>query len=226
MQNWVQRLVGLSDLWSSVACPLCQRTTSEVLCCDCQRQIEKLKLSQPQQFWQPPLPVFAWGSYGGSLKRVIAALKYNNQPRLAEPLGVELAQGWLSAAPTTKPVTVVPIPMHLDKQRQRGFNQAELIAKVFCRCTGLPFKQGLIRHSFTEAQFELSAAAREQNLAGAFQLGQAFLRQPPLNPVLLLDDIYTTGATARAAAQTLRRHQISVCGIAVIAKAMLIQNLP
>lgn len=219
MRNWLQKLVRLTDLCLESACPLCQRSTADILCLSCQQQLRSLQLADPQQFWQPPLPVFAWGPYSGPLKRAIKVLKYENQPQLAAPLGSWLAQQWLTSALKTRAIGVVPIPMHLEKQQQRGFNQAELLAKAFCHHTGLPLRHGLSRKRPTEAQFGLAAVEREQNLADAFELGQDFLSHSPTQAVLLLDDIYTTGATARSAAQLLRRHQISVRGIVVMAKA-------
>jgi len=156
---------------------------------------------------------------------MIAALKYEGHSRLAEPLGQALAQSWLQSAISARapqPLLVVPIPMHPEKQQQRGFNQAELIARTFCQQTGLRQVKGLSRQRNTAPQFGLSAVDRATNLADAFELGAFFSGRQPLKSspaVLLLDDIYTTGATAQAAAQTLRRHQISVYGILAIAKA-------
>ena len=153
---------------------------------------------------------------------MIASLKYDNQPHLAEPLAVWMAEAWLNSAglPSPRPV-LVPVPMHPDKLRQRGFNQAELLASTFSAHTRLPLvRQGLRRSRETTAQFQLSAEAREHNLSGAFSLGPAFVRRPPTQPVLLVDDIYTTGATARAALQTLHRHGIRVQGLIVLARAV------
>jgi predicted amidophosphoribosyltransferase len=109
--------------------------------------------------------------------------------------------------------------MHATKQKQRGFNQAELIARSFCQYTGLPLQShGLIRLRQTEAQFGLSSAEREQNLINAFALNPRWRdRRPPT--VLLIDDIYTTGATARAAAAALRQHQVIVDGLVAVAKS-------
>jgi predicted amidophosphoribosyltransferase len=107
--------------------------------------------------------------------------------------------------------------MHPKKQKQRGFNQAALIAEGFCNVTGYKLKiNGLERIKETEAQFNLSPTQRQQNLAGAFVLGKD-LRRPPNIPVLLVDDIYTTGATVKAAVQTLEKHQIKVLGVAAVA---------
>lgn len=232
MKSWLRltRLAKLSELAGlclEAACPLCQRSTAQELCLDCQRQLQRLQLPACQQTWQPPLPVFAWGSYSGSLKRAITTLKYENQPRLAQPLGDWLGQSWLQFARTSakslpKSLIVVPIPMHTAKQQQRGFNQAELLAEAFCQHTRLPLHpQTLIRNRSTEAQFGLSIAARGQNVAGAFTLSENIIKLVKRSPnaaVLLLDDIYTTGATAQSAAQTLRQH-ISVYGIVAVAKA-------
>jgi ComF family protein len=169
---------------------------------------------------QDALLVVGWGEYSGTLKRAIASLKYENHPELARPLGQWLAESWLKAPLSRQSVTVVPIPLHPTKAAQRGFNQAELIARSFCEATGLPLKRdGLARIQATEAQFSLSPQAREQNLAAAFALGQDFVRQRPIGTVLLVDDIYTTGATVRSAAKVLRQQQISVCGVAAVAIA-------
>jgi predicted amidophosphoribosyltransferase len=75
----------------------------------------------------------------------------------------------------------------------------------------------------TEAQFGLSIADRQQNLADAFAIHPAFARRPPTR-VLLLDDIYTTGATVRAAATCLQRQGISVEGVVVLARPSIAQR--
>jgi predicted amidophosphoribosyltransferase len=112
--------------------------------------------------------------------------------------------------------------MHPDKQKQRGFNQAELLAEAFCETARLPLqRRGLKRVRTTVAQFGLAVADREQNLAGAFELDRPFEHRYPNRSVLLIDDIYTTGATARSAAQTFQDHQIKVYGLAAIAKPAL-----
>lgn len=220
MQNWTQNLKGLLNLFLESNCPLCQRPTSEEFCQDCARQLQRCQLPYPSYLSPEKLPIFAWGVYGGTLKRAIAALKYENQPQLARPLGYWLAQAWLSSKLTSKTLIVVPIPLAANKFHQRGYNQAALLAQSFCEITGLHLQQlGLERMRETKAQFGLSATEREQNLATAFQLGSRFRRQPPNKPVLLLDDIYTTGATIRSATRTLQASGISVYGVVTLAIA-------
>lgn len=210
---------GFLDLFLESGCSLCQRSTPGELCQGCQRQIQRCQGSDAQ--WQEPLPLFAWGMYGGALKRAIATLKYDNQPRLARPLGHWLAQAWLESVEKKmlrQQLTVVPIPMYAAKKQQRGYDQAELLAKHFCEFSGLPLqRRGLERVRATEAQFTLSATAREENLSDAFRLSKEF-RCRRSSAVLLLDDVYTTGATARSAMQTLHQHSIEVAGLVAIAK--------
>jgi ComF family protein len=213
---------GLLALFLKSTCPLCDRPADVDLCEYCQRQLLRCQLKHPSNFWQGELPVFVWGTYGGALKRAIAVLKYENQPQLARPLGHWLGQAWLKSplATRAKKLTVVPIPLHPTKLQQRGYNQTELIAQSFCEFTG--YKQqprGLERVRATEAQFGLSMQQREQNLADAFVIGKSLSNPQTASPVLLLDDIYTTGATARSAAQALHRQGIPVYGIVAIASS-------
>jgi predicted amidophosphoribosyltransferase len=207
------------------------------------------------------LPICALGLYSGSLKRAILAMKYGDRPDVAAPLGAALAQHWLAQQPTVlsgatlssatlssattqrasahkslhRPrLYAVPIPLHAERQKSRGFNQAELIARAFCQISELPLlSQGLVRTQSTRPQHELGLAERQQNLNQVFQVGpslqrladlrqQGSKRQGKATPtVLLVDDIYTTGATAQSAAMTLRRAGISVAGIVAVAQAEL-----
>jgi len=190
------------------------------------RQVQACALTGRSHLWQAEdLSGFAWGQYGGSLKRAIAALKYNAQPALAQPLGHWLGQAWLATPQSLHNAQVMPIPMHPAKQKERGFNQAELLAEAFCQVTRLPLeRRGLVRVRATAAQFGLSELARSENLKGAIQLHPALLqrKRPPhsMRPVILLDDIYTTGATVRAAAQALQQQGIPVWGVVAIAKTI------
>ncbi|MGB7443145.1 MAG: ComF family protein [Coleofasciculaceae cyanobacterium] len=211
---------GLLSLFLQTNCPLCDRPAQAEFCQYCHKQLQNCQLKQPDRLWTGKLPVFAWGSYGGIMKRTIARLKYENQPQLARPLGQWLGDTWLKSpvAFSTNKLRAVPIPVHPSKLKIRGYNQAELIARSFCQFTGYkhqPF--ALERVRATEAQFSLSGKEREQNLADAFVVSKKFKQNPPNSPVLLIDDIYTTGATVSSAAQTLLREGVEVYGVLAIA---------
>lgn len=222
MHIWTQNFKGLLNLFLQTNCPLCQRNTSDGFCQYCTKQLQNCHLKNPSYLWQQPLPVFGWGLYGGCLKRAIAVMKYDNQPQIARTLGQLLGEAWLLKSPQNDTqLVVVPIPLHPSRQKERGYNQAALIAQSFCQTTGLKLKiNGLERTKETQAQHILSGFEREKNLADAFAVGQVLHRHPPDTPVLLVDDIYTTGATAKSAVYALRQYGITVLGLAAVATAV------
>ncbi len=196
---------------------MCDRPADRILCRYCYRQLQDSQLPQPDRYWQGDLPLFAWGKYEGSVKQAIGKLKYDGHRSIADLYGELLAQSWqISSLPLPKKLTIVPIPLHPEKLSARGFNQAESIARSFCQVTGDRLDLSLHRTRSTVAQFGLSRSARQENVAGAFALASSSVLKPGAT-VLLIDDIYTTGATVRSAADVLRSMQINVCGVAVVA---------
>lgn len=213
-----QLLKGILNLFFQPNCALCDRPSQGILCPSCNKQLHQSQFSNLHQLRPGKPPVFIWGSYGGVLKRAIAAMKYEDCPELARPLGHALAEAWINSPLAARgAIAVVPIPMHPEKQKQRGFNQAELLAKHFCDLTRYPLAAtGLERIRETEALYALSREERQKTLAQAMDLGKAFRRKKP-SRVVLLDDIYTTGATCREAMRVLQNHGIKVYGIVAIA---------
>ncbi len=105
--------------------------------------------------------------------------------------------------PLTTPGVVVPVPLHRDKEAKRGFNQSELIFRDWFTAQGWHWQRALARVRPTRPQHGLDAAARAENLKGAFALAENAQIQGL--PVLLVDDIFTTGATALACARELKK---------------------
>lgn len=224
-QNWFGHgKQQLLNLFLASRCPLCQRSTSAVLCPNCCRQVRQCQTPTPCDRTIPGLTVVSWGRYEGSLRQIIGSFKYSGHPEVAQFLGTELGQTWRKLAkPETsaRPIAIVPIPLHPTKLQQRGFNQADLLAQWFCRSNQLPlYSNGLQRVLATQAQHSLGRAARQQNLAQAFDVEPKQASALRKTTVWLLDDIFTTGATAQAAAQTLRRSGIAVAGICTVARAI------
>ena len=91
-----------------------------------------------------------------------------------------------------QPQMIVPVPLHWRKQKIRGFNQAELLARELSRYTGIPVNTRLLKKNHaTRSQKKLDAAGRKQNLKEAFQV----VGNPAGKRILLIDDVYTTGST-------------------------------
>jgi competence protein ComFC len=147
--------------------------------------------------------------YEGVGKEIVHALKYRGYkkivPRLATPLLLQIiGDGRFDA--------VVPVPLHRSRLRKRGFNQAELLARSVAAEINAPLSDTLKVVRSTRDQVELSAAQRRANVAGAYRAGA-----PLRGQVLLIDDVFTTGATMSACASTLMRagaqevHALSLC---------------
>lgn len=222
---WQRGTQALLGLFLTNPCPLCQRPASQVICPTCDRQIHQSQLSTPLDRRNPGLPVLSWGRYEDVLRQALRQLKYSDHPELAGWLGLELGQTWrqqpnITATPTPRPQVLVPIPLHASKLKQRGFNQAERLAQGLGRAIQLPVVgEGLVRIQATQAQHSLGREARQANLAQAFRVNPHDLQALRRTTVWIVDDIFTTGATAYAAAHTLRHSGISVAGICTVARA-------
>lgn len=212
----------LNIFWQS-QCPLCSRATPALICLDCDRQLQSCR---DRQFRQPDpnLNLWSWGIYDGALKRAIATCKFNNHPEVAEALGTKMGEAWEKAnmSKLMGKSRVVPIPLHPDKLKSRGFNQAAVMAKSFCNYTGLAYSpEVLVRVKNTKPQFETkSKQEREANLHQAF-IAKGGKNTHLAAPILLLDDIYTSGTTVREAIDALEGANMRVCGAIVLARPQL-----
>ena len=218
-RKWTGLVKSFLNLFLKSNCPLCQRPAAGEFCPYCHKQLQRCQLTDPGRFWHSEQRVFVWGEYGGALKRAIAALKYDGNPQLAKPLGGWLAEAWLSFPELAiDNLTVVPIPLHQEKLKERGFNQAELLAESFCELTGLPLQRhGLERVKNTQALFALTPQQRQAEMKNALSLGKDFRRRLPRDRVLLVDDIYTSGTTVKSAIKILKMSGISVYGTVALA---------
>jgi ComF family protein len=172
----------------------------------------------------------AYGSYEGGLRDLIHVLKFQQVRPAAAVLGRLLAEtiANLEQAMPVGAIVVVPVPLYTRRQAQRGFNQAEMIAKNalkrlsrlkrFELCTGV-----LLRRRETGSQIGLTRHQRRENLRGAFAVSDP---ARILNrDVLLVDDVYTTGTTASECARVLRRAGAARVWVATVARTLKITDV-
>jgi ComF family protein len=148
----------------------------------------------------------------GKLQEAIWALKYENTPGLGDPLGARVAACFEQTDWQVE--LIVPVPLHAKRLRERGYNQAQQIAEPAARRLGLPcIPDALTRTRHTQSQVTLDRQQRQNNMQEAFA---ANATQVGNRAVLLVDDVYTTGATLAACAQALLDAGVSrVYGLAV-----------
>jgi len=166
---------------------------------------------------------YSFGFYEDELRKLIHLFKYGRIQTLSAPLGRLLAL----ALPREQDFDViVPMPLHWHKRWQRGFNQAELLAREIGRRTNAPVRNALRRVRNTASQAGLTSAKRRKNVSGAFQTK----RRSTLNGsrVLLIDDVMTTGATAASCARALKRggaRQVTLLTLARVDRRLMFDPL-
>ena len=137
--------------------------------------------------------------FEGVLREAIHYFKYRGRTVLAEPFGKLMAAYWMQHAVLID--VVVPVPLHAARLRERGYNQAALLAREMARQVGLAVNEHvLVRQRATASQVKLDASQRKENVRAAFRCLNDGLDG---KRVLLIDDVYTTGATLEACAVAL-----------------------
>jgi len=140
-------------------------------------------------------------AHEGPARRALQRLKYGGAGSLATPLAAAALPAFGDLLAVSGPLPLVPVPVHPARLRQRGYNQAALLAGELGRRAGLPVLDLLERRRATTRQHGLGRVARLHNLRGAFAVRT---RHPTPAAAILVDDILTTSATLEACAETLR----------------------
>ena len=187
--------------------PVCaKRNFTGILCDPCQDRLGLRRFFAPFSY-RPSLP-----------RRPIHTYKYEGVRELAGFFADELA-GFLARYGVSPPsgAVLVPIPLHRSRARERGFNQADLLARALGKCWGLPVMQALRRIRATESQVGLAShEEKRRNVEGAFAiLDPAAVSE---KPVILVDDVSTSGATLAEAARLLRNANARTVWAVAIAK--------
>jgi len=164
----------LLDLAFPARCPGCGREGAPI-CASCLPALDArldqpagIAIGLPSDVPATILQLDWCAPFGGLVRRALHQLKYGGETRLAVPLGEAVARRWARVAAGGD--VFVPVPVHAERARQRGYDQAELIARVAAEALGLPCAPVLERARATIAQFDLDRAARATNVRGAFQL--------------------------------------------------------
>jgi len=157
--------------------------------------------------------------YDDVIREALHAFKFRGKRALAAPLGDLLAEIGRASLPILDPDLLVPVPLHPRRERERGFNQAALLARRLGRAWRLPVRTDVIARTVaTTSQSRLTALERRANVRGAFSL-----RRPEIiagRHVIVIDDIMTTGSTVGACAASLREGGAATVGVLTVARVL------
>lgn len=176
---------------------------------------------------QQSRPLFAqataFGAYEGQLRELIHLYKYDRVLPAVGLLGKMLAGAIEKLSPPgSRPLLMVPVPLHSSKRRQRGFNQSEELARAALKQLGRPSIQLagklLVRERVTVSQIGLTRPQRAENIRGAFRVVHPSVVEG--QSVLLVDDVLTTGTTASECARVLRKSGADAVFVATVARTL------
>lgn len=193
------------DLIFPQACGGCGRHGFGLWCADCAAAVSLLTGSDGRrelEFTSNCAPPFAFAiytaaRYAGPAREAIHAFKFGATPHLADVFADWLTDIW--HAHDVQADVIVPVPLHPARERERGYNQSAWLAERLARSVGCACApRALRRIRKTEQQAQLSAETRAHNVTGAFSANRLVLDS---KQVLIIDDVFTTGATLTACAQ-------------------------
>ena len=200
-------------------CPACGRSIArdEIFCPSCLK--DYFPASSADREWKQ-LPsgvnLYAAARYKGSMREAIHRFKFSGHAGSAAILAPLLVQALRENGVKPEEIQLlVPVPSRPKKVRARGYNQSALLAREVSRLTDIPFSEtALLKTRDTRAQHDLNAEERQTNLSGSFRAEKAAVSG---KHILLVDDILTTGATARECIGALKDAGASSVDILVLA---------
>jgi ComF family protein len=156
-------------------------------------------------------------NFDSKLQTLIHLMKYKRYCSLGVRLGQEFYKRF-KGENIFSVHCVVPVPLHLQKYRERGYNQSELIARGICQSSLLPLLPKLLkRKRYTRSQTKLNVEDRVMNVSGAFIVDRKIVRELRVKHILLVDDVITTGSTLNECARILTEEGVESVKVAAIA---------
>jgi len=195
----------------SISPPFCHRcglpypkSATEGFCGPCQQNRRRFRRARSA------------GPYDGSLRESLLQFKFGGRARLGVALGRFAFERSIGAGELPIPAVVVPVPLSRGRRRERGYDQAELLARAVASAAGVPVSRLLVKVKERPPQAELEARSRWRNAAGAYRACiPSSLRGKDL---LLVDDVFTTGATVEACSRALLRSGARAVDVLTVAR--------
>lgn len=222
--------LGLFDLFYPSLCLACGNNLfngEETLCVRCLSNLPKTNFhSEPvnpviKHFWGK-VPVHSATAYyhfhkGDKVQKLIHQLKYKNHPEIGVKVGKMLGNDLAESSLFNTVEMVMPVPLHANKLRMRGYNQSEQLARGIAAALGVSYDDSLQRNKHTATQTKKHRYERFENVNSVFEIRNA--AKLTNKHILIVDDVITTGSTLVACAEELLRLQHTKVSVAAMAYA-------
>lgn len=199
------------------ACSVCGKIDKNWLCPKCQKRVERLEKSclenVPNRKYEKLLYIF---KYESLVRKLILSYKFSNKAYLNHFFANMISRNSENIKILKEYDMIIPVPMHKKKMQKRGYNQTELVANELEKSLGIPVRKDILSKVVnTTTQSKLGGKARQTNIQHAFFIKNDIEVED--KKIILLDDIYTTGATSEECSRILKdagAHEILVLVLA------------
>ena len=194
-------LISLLDMIYKKKCYFCGKSKHSLkMCDDCYAELCFSDI-KPNRIING-VNIYSCGVYEKNLQKLIRGLKYHKQKELAYYLAKFMYE-YFSKLNINKKFQVVPVPLHKNRIKKRKYNHMELVAEEFCKLSGFVTNFDIIKRiKDTKPQYKLSRSERLENLAQAFVVDESKILDLP---ILIIDDICTTGSTFEEMINSLKK---------------------
>ncbi|MCQ2345392.1 MAG: ComF family protein [Paludibacteraceae bacterium] len=230
--RWLRAIItGWKDLLFPLCCPICGKVLeqeNECICRDCLKLLPRTDQAVLRDNLTEDLfvdePQFCRGASflfyhkGKEIQHLLHLLKYGDYPQIGYELGRQAAYEYMQTDFFEDIKVIMPVPLHPNRLKKRGYNQSEWIARGLGDVLGIPVDTShLTREVNNKKQALQKGIGREQNVAGIFAVNHP--EELYHTHILLVDDIITTGSTLRSCMQTMRAFKGSKVSVFAIARA-------
>lgn len=200
------------------ACSVCGKLDKNWLCPKCEKRVERLEKSCVVQIenkkYEKLLYLF---QYESLVRKLILRYKFSNKAYLNHFFANRIAQNEQNTRLLKEYDMIIPVPMHKKKMQKRGYNQTELVANELEKSLGIPMRKDILSKVVnTTTQSKLGGKARQSNIQHAFFIKNDV--EVENKKIILLDDIYTTGATSEECSRVLKEAGAKEILVLVLAK--------
>ncbi|NOZ86020.1 MAG: ComF family protein [Deltaproteobacteria bacterium] len=216
---------GLSFFFDLLYPPVCLscgvqlHSTSDIFCPICNESLSRCNPYSIVPVASHLTRIISIFEHGGAMAHAINRMKYGNElfagVRLADLFSKEMSEELISSNLVSRSTTVIPVPLHINRLRKRGFNQSAVLAKPLAVSLSLDYRPGLLdRIIDTKHQTGLTGTERSRNVKNAFAASAVVPED-----ILLVDDVFTTGATSSECARVLLKNGAKNVSVATLDRA-------